>query len=74
MAHLEDPLMKAIPNQTLKDHIIVCGYGRMGRMVAQEFTRHEVPFVMIEKTRSCRATSTPYGVWPSPATLPRTTP
>ncbi len=32
----------------LKDHFIVCGYGRMGTRVAQEFQSLETPFVMVE--------------------------
>jgi voltage-gated potassium channel len=32
----------------LKDHFIVCGYGRMGTRVAQEFQQLETPFVMVE--------------------------
>ena len=35
--------------QTLRDHIIVCGYGRMGRLVAHEFSREGSPFVVIER-------------------------
>lgn len=33
----------------LKDHYIVCGYGRMGRIICQEFARKGIPFVVIEK-------------------------
>lgn len=32
----------------LKDHFIVCGYGRMGTRVAQEFTQLDTPFVVVE--------------------------
>jgi voltage-gated potassium channel len=35
---------------SLKDHIIVCGYGRMGRLVAQEFQQQGNPFVIIERS------------------------
>ena len=35
---------------SLKDHIIICGYGRMGRLVAQEFTLQSIPFVVIERS------------------------
>lgn len=34
----------------LKDHVIVCGYGRMGRLVCEEFSRAQVPFVIIDHT------------------------
>lgn len=30
------------------NHIIVCGYGRMGQLVCREFARDEVPFVLID--------------------------
>jgi voltage-gated potassium channel len=32
----------------LKDHVIVCGYGRFGRAVVEELRRHRVPMVIIE--------------------------
>jgi voltage-gated potassium channel len=33
----------------LTDHFILCGYGRMGEIIAREFSRHGVPFVVIER-------------------------
>lgn len=33
----------------LKGHSIIAGFGRVGRQVALEFTRHNVPFVIIER-------------------------
>lgn len=33
----------------LEDHVIVCGYGRYGREVAEHFFAHEQKFVVIEK-------------------------
>jgi voltage-gated potassium channel len=33
----------------LADHFIVCGYGRMGEIIAHEFVRQRVPFVIIER-------------------------
>jgi voltage-gated potassium channel len=33
----------------MKDHIVVCGFGRMGRLVCQELSRLELPFVVIER-------------------------
>src|SRR5262249_48586390 len=33
----------------LRDHFIICGYGRMGEIIAREFARHGVPFVVIER-------------------------
>ncbi|HVH64501.1 MAG TPA: NAD-binding protein [Candidatus Acidoferrum sp.] len=32
----------------LKDHFVVCGYGRMGTRVAQEFRQLDTPFVVVE--------------------------
>jgi voltage-gated potassium channel len=32
----------------LSDHFVVCGYGRMGARVAQEFAQIETPFVIVE--------------------------
>ncbi len=34
--------------QQLKDHVIVCGYGRNGRQAVAELTDHKVPIVVIE--------------------------
>jgi voltage-gated potassium channel len=33
----------------LRDHVILCGYGRFGRVVADELDRHGVPTVVIEQ-------------------------
>jgi voltage-gated potassium channel len=33
----------------LKNHFIVCGYGRMGRLVCKEFALQRLPFVVIER-------------------------
>ncbi|MCL3779703.1 potassium channel protein [Prolixibacteraceae bacterium JC049] len=33
----------------LKDHVIVCGFGRNGEQVCDELTDHNTPFVIIEK-------------------------
>ena len=37
---------------TLKDHIIVCGFGRMGQTVSREISEEGSPFVVIEKQES----------------------
>lgn len=34
--------------KSLSDHYIVCGFGRMGRAVADEFTEEQIPFVVVE--------------------------
>jgi voltage-gated potassium channel len=33
----------------ISDHYIVCGYGRVGRVVCNEFLKHHMPFVVIER-------------------------
>ncbi|MGI8999540.1 MAG: potassium channel family protein, partial [Candidatus Limnocylindria bacterium] len=33
----------------LSDHFILCGFGRMGEIIAHEFSRQKVPFVVIER-------------------------
>jgi voltage-gated potassium channel len=33
----------------LDNHFIICGYGRMGEIIAREFSRQGVPFVVIER-------------------------
>jgi voltage-gated potassium channel len=34
----------------LKDHFIICGYGRMGTQIVAEFEHHRVPYVVIDQT------------------------
>ena len=34
---------------SLNDHFILCGFGRMGEIIAREFSRQDVPFVVIER-------------------------
>jgi voltage-gated potassium channel len=33
----------------LKNHMVVCGYGRMGQLVCQEFDREGVPYVVLDR-------------------------
>ena len=33
---------------TIKDHFIVCGYGRIGSIVAAQFRRQHIPYVVVE--------------------------
>jgi len=35
--------------ETIKDHFIICGYGRIGSTVARQFLRQRVPFVVIDR-------------------------
>ncbi|NBO93064.1 MAG: potassium channel protein [Planctomycetia bacterium] len=34
----------------LKNHLIVCGYGRMGKHVCREFARQRIPFVVVDRS------------------------
>jgi voltage-gated potassium channel len=34
---------------TIKDHFIVCGYGRIGSIVATQFRAQSIPFVIVER-------------------------
>ena len=34
---------------SLRDHFIVCGYGRMGRLIVEEFRRQGVPLVVVDR-------------------------
>ena len=33
----------------LSDHYVICGYGRIGSIVAAEFTRQKTPFVIVDR-------------------------
>jgi voltage-gated potassium channel len=35
--------------ELVHDHLIVCGYGRMGRLVCQELSQQKLPFVVIDR-------------------------
>ena len=35
--------------ETIRDHFIICGYGRIGSIVAHQFRRQAVPFVVVER-------------------------
>jgi voltage-gated potassium channel len=34
--------------ERLSQHVILCGYGRVGRQIAREFQREQVPFVVVD--------------------------
>jgi voltage-gated potassium channel len=34
--------------ETIKDHFIICGYGRIGSTVARQFLRQRIPFVVVD--------------------------
>lgn len=35
--------------ENITDHFIICGYGRIGATVAQQFRRQQIPYVVIER-------------------------
>jgi voltage-gated potassium channel len=47
----------------MKDHLIVCGYGRLGRHACQEFSRQGLDFVVVDRDASILADFTmPHGI------------
>jgi voltage-gated potassium channel len=47
----------------LHDHVIVCGYGRMGDFVCQEFSKQGLPFVIVDRrTELLQSFEMPHGV------------
>lgn len=45
------------------DHIIVCGFGRMGKLVCREFSRDGVPFVLVDvDIEAMRDFNVPHGL------------
>ena len=35
--------------ETIRDHFIICGYGRIGSIVARQFRRQHIPYVVVER-------------------------
>lgn len=35
--------------EDIRDHIVVCGLGRMGRLICQEFDRQKSPYVVVDR-------------------------
>jgi len=35
--------------ETITDHFIICGYGRIGSIVAEQFRRQQIPYVVVER-------------------------
>lgn len=46
----------------IKGHVIVCGFGRVGREICSEFDRRGVPFVVIERDEAKGRANIPYPV------------
>jgi len=45
----------------LADHVVICGFGRMGEILAHELNRHKKPFVIIENDPDRIALTTSLG-------------
>jgi voltage-gated potassium channel len=45
----------------VKEHSIVCGYGRMGQEIAREFQARRIPFVIVERNPALASTLTEAG-------------
>jgi voltage-gated potassium channel len=35
--------------ETISDHFIICGYGRIGSIVARQFRRQQIPYVVVDR-------------------------
>ena len=40
--------------QSLKDHYIICGYGRIGRTICNVLTKRSIPLIVLEKEEQAR--------------------
>jgi voltage-gated potassium channel len=47
--------------ETIRDHFIICGYGRIGSTIAEEFRKQNVPFVVIDRMAERIQTVLEYG-------------
>jgi voltage-gated potassium channel len=52
----------------LKDHYIVCGYGRMGRIICRELREKNIKFVIVEKQPDIHKDSEDLLIFPGDAT------
>jgi voltage-gated potassium channel len=48
--------------EALRDHYIICGFGRVGRRVAQEFREADAPFVVLDFSESAKEAAEEEGV------------
>ena len=46
----------------LSNHYVLCGYGRIGAMIAHEFQRQRAPFVVVERDVDCVRDATGLGL------------
>ena len=54
----------------LRDHFILCGYGRIGTEIVAEFEDHKIPYAVIDQTGSRRPPSRSRAACTSKATRP----
>jgi voltage-gated potassium channel len=47
--------------ERLRDHFIICGYGRVGRQVAEEFRHSRVPYVVLDRSEEALAAAEEHG-------------
>lgn len=48
---------------TIRDHSIICGFGRMGQQVAHEFERRRLPYVVVDREPTTwRQSQQPHGL------------
>jgi voltage-gated potassium channel len=47
--------------QRMRDHFIICGYGRVGRRVAEEFRASGVPYVVLDFSEVAKAAAEEHG-------------
>ncbi len=58
--------------EAIRDHIIVCGLGRMGRLICQEFERQKARYVLVDRDESMISDWTGRMAFPSTAMPPKT--
>ncbi len=56
--------MKAI--EKIKDHFVICGFGRMGAFVCQQFHARGIPFVVVENDQETQLRIMEAGYFLSP--------
>ncbi|HET9439429.1 MAG TPA: YbaL family putative K(+) efflux transporter [Longimicrobiales bacterium] len=44
-------LPATVDEESLEDHVVLIGYGRVGAPVAKELARHGIPYVVVEQSR-----------------------
>ena len=49
--------------ETIKDHFIICGYGRIGSLIASQFRRQNVPYVVVERNAERQQLAIDEGGW-----------